>query len=51
MVPYIKLAEDKGKERLMLTQHSFEATNCARMMIKMFLNLIILRNVPKDPGS
>ena len=33
MVPYIKLAEDMGKERLMLTQHSFEATNLARMMI------------------
>ena len=33
MVPYIKLAEDVGKEKLMLTQHSFEATNCAKMMI------------------
>ena len=33
MVPYTKLAEDVGKERLMLTQHSFEGTNCARMMI------------------
>jgi hypothetical protein len=32
MLPYIKPAIDEGKEKLMLTQHSFEATNAARMM-------------------
>ena len=33
MVPYIKLALEEGKEKLMLTQNSFEATNAARMMV------------------
>jgi hypothetical protein len=32
MVPYIKLVEDVAKERIMLIQHNFEATNCARLM-------------------
>jgi hypothetical protein len=32
MVPYTKLASEEGKGKLMLTQHSFEATNAARMM-------------------
>jgi hypothetical protein len=33
MLPYIKPAVDAGKERLMLQQHSFEATNVARMLV------------------
>ena len=33
MLPYIKLATEEGKEKIMMTQHSFEATNCARMMV------------------
>ena len=33
MVPYIKLADEENKERQMMTQHSFEATNLVRMMI------------------
>ena len=33
MLPFIKLALEEGKEKLMLTQNSFEATNCARMMV------------------
>ena len=33
MVPYIKPAIDEGKEKLMLTQNSFEATNAARIMV------------------
>jgi hypothetical protein len=33
MVPYIRLALEEGKEKLMLTQYSFEATNAARMMV------------------
>ena len=33
MLPYIKLATEEGKEKLMLTQISFEATNAARIMV------------------
>ena len=33
MLPFIKLATEDGKEKLMMTQNSFEATNCARMMV------------------
>jgi hypothetical protein len=33
MLPYIKLADEENKERLMMNQDSFEATNLARMMI------------------
>ena len=33
MLPFIKLATEEGKEKIMMTQNSFEATNCARMMV------------------
>ena len=33
MLPYIKPAVDAGDERRMLQQHSFEATNVARMLV------------------
>ena len=33
MLPFIKLATEEGKEKLMMTQNSFEATNCARMTV------------------
>jgi hypothetical protein len=33
MLPYIKPAVDAGNERKMLQQHSFEATNVARMLV------------------
>ena len=33
MLPYIKPAVDEGKEKIMLQQHCFEATNAARMLV------------------
>ena len=33
MLPFIKLATEEGKEKIMMKQHSFEETNCARMMV------------------
>ena len=33
LLPFIRLAMEAGKEKLMMTQNSFEATNCARMMV------------------
>ena len=33
MLPFIKQAETENQVRLIMTQHSFEATNLARMMI------------------
>jgi hypothetical protein len=33
MLPFIKLNENENQVRQMLTQHSFKATNLARMMI------------------
>ena len=33
MLPFIKLATEEGKEKIMMTQNSFEATNFSRMMV------------------
>ena len=33
LMPYIRMAEEEGVEKLMLTQTSFEATNLARMHV------------------
>ena len=33
LLPFIRLAEEEGVEKLMLTQNSFEATNLARMHV------------------
>jgi hypothetical protein len=33
VLPFIKLAETENQVRLMMTKHSFEATNLARMII------------------